>query len=214
MADYKKIVSLFREKNKGISWSILSKETPCDLGTTDTKGVFGVKKNNSSYGIDWGSFELYADELGFYPTCENFKNIPIGIYNVIFKKIFWDSIQGDKIKNQGIANILVENRGLGLANVFEALKKLGYIRPYPTTTDLATSISISFKLTDDDINFINQLDAQGKSSLLFDELTKNNSRKSKIYWISKMYVLKTSEKIALGVGVLFVGYLVYKIIKR
>ena len=70
-----------------------------------------------------------------------------------------------------------------------------------------------FKLNQNDIDFINKLDAEGKSPLLFNELTKITP-KDKVYWLSKRYVLRTSEKIMLGVGVLFVGYLAYKFIKR
>ena len=47
MADYKKIVSIVKSKNKGFSWSMGSQEAPCDLGTTDTKSFFGIKKNNT-----------------------------------------------------------------------------------------------------------------------------------------------------------------------
>jgi hypothetical protein len=215
MADYKKIVSIIKNKNKNFSWSLGASEPPCDLGTTDTKSIFGIKKNNTSYGITWDDFKLNANSLGYVADCDNFKNMPSTIYNVIFKKVFWDSIQGDKIKNQGIANILVERRGLGLMIVFEALKKLGYVRPYTSvsSTSLSESLTKSFSLIDEDVAFINKLDADGKSYLLFDELTKEFP-KDKVYWISKRYVLRTSEKILLGVGVIFVGYLVYKIIKR
>ena len=213
MADYRKIVSIIKSKNKGFSWNMSSQEAPCDLGTTDTKSFFGVKKNNTSYGVTWDDFKLNANSLGYVADCDNFKNMPDSIYNVIFKKKIWDSIQGDKINNQGIANILVERTRLGLMIVFEALKKLGYVRPYTSVTSTSLFISLSFNLIDEDVAFINKLDADGKSYLLFDELTKEFP-KDKVYWISKMYVLKTSEKIVLGVGVLFVGYLVYKIIKR
>jgi hypothetical protein len=213
MADYRKIVSIYKNKNKNFSWTLGASEPPCDLGTTDTKGVLGIEKNNTSYGITWDDFKLNANSLGYVADCDNFKNMPDSIYNVIFKKKIWDSIQGDKINNQGIANILVGRTRLGLMIVFEALKKLGYVRPYTSVTSTSLFISLSFNLIDEDVAFINKLDADGKSYLLFDELTKEFP-KDKVYWISKMYVLKTSEKIVLGVGVLFVGYLVYKIIKR
>jgi hypothetical protein len=217
MADYRKIVSIYKNKNKGFSYQMgfsVSFYYPlnCDLGTS-VNPILGSVKNNTSYGINWFEFDFYKNELGYDATCENFKNMPSTIYNVIFKKVFWDSIQGDKINNQGIANILVERRGLSLMIVFEALKKLGYVRPYTSVTSTSLSNSLSFSLIDEDVAFINKLDADGKSYLLFDELTKELP-KDKLYWISKMYVLKTSEKIALGVGVLFVSYLVYKIIKR
>jgi hypothetical protein len=210
MADYKKIVSVIKNKNKGLSWSIFSAlESPCDLGVTDTKGLFGVKKNNTSYGITWDEFVFNADSLGYEASCENFKNMPDTIYNVIFKKVFWDSIQGDKIKNQGVANALVENRGLGIAMIFDKLKNLGYVRPY---TSYENTINI-FGLNDNDVAFINKLDDEGKSHLLFDEI-KQNKDKDIVYVASKISVLTTAEKIGLGVGALFLVYLAYKLIKR
>lgn len=212
MADYKKIVSIIKSQSKPLSWSINSQDSPCDLGTTDTKSIFGVKKNNTSYGITWDEFVFNADSLGYKATCENFKNMPDTIYNVIFKKVFWDSIQGDKIKNQGVANAIVGYRGLGLVYLFDKLKKLGYVRPY-NSGSISQNIDNSFKLIDSDIAFINKLEDEGKSNLLFDEIKQEND-KDAVYLASKISVLTTSEKIGLGVGALFLVYLVYKLIKR
>jgi hypothetical protein len=212
MADYRKIVSIIKNKNKNFSWSLGASEPPCDLGTTDTKGVFGIKKNNTSYGITWDDFKLNANSLGYVADCDNFKNMPDSIYNVIFKKVYWDSIQGDKIKNQGVANALVENRGLGIAFIFDKLKKLGYVRNlknYQTSSN--DLLGNSFRLTDADIDFINKLEVEGKSNLLFDEL---KTEKDSVYLASKLSVLKTSEKIAIGVGILFLLYVGYKLVKK
>lgn len=213
MADYKKIVSVMKNRTKGLSAQGFStQETGCDLGSSYNEFLKKEVKNNKSFGIDWDTFKVYADELGYYPTCENFKTMPDTIYNVLFKLTIWDSIGGDKIKNQGIANVLVLYYGLGLYTVMEALKKFGYIPPYKNA-DLKTNLDLAFKLSETDVDFINKLDAEGKSPLLFNELTKIVP-KDKVYWLSKRYVLRTSEKIMLGVGVLFVGYLAYKFIKR
>jgi hypothetical protein len=217
MADYKKIVSIVKSKNKGLSWSMSSQEAPCDLGTTDTKSFFGIKKNNTSYGITWDEFQQNAKPLGYVANCDNFINMPDTIYNVIFKKVYWDSIQGDKIKNQGIANTLVAYRGFGLAIVFEALKKFGYVRKledYGTTSE--NLLGNSFKLVDSEINFINKLEDEGKSKLLFDILNENKEGLStdSVFLSSKISVLTTAEKIGLGVGALFIVYVVYRLVKR
>ena len=215
MADYKKIVSIVKSKNKGFSWSMGSQEAPCDLGTTDTKSFFGIKKNNTSYGITWDEFKQNANSLGYIANCDNFINMPDTIYNVIFKKVYWDSIQGDKIKNQGVANALVENRGIGLAFVFDKLKTLGYVRPY-NSGSISENLTNAFRLTDNDIAFINKLEDEGRSSLLFEELNENkeNAVTDKVYLASKISVLTTAEKIGLGVGALFLVYVVYKLVKR
>ena len=213
MADYKKIVSIMKSRTTGLSSQGFStQETGCDLGTSYNEFLKKEVKNNKSFGIDWDTFQVYAKELGYDPTCENFKTMPSTIYNVLFKLTIWDSIGGDKIKNQGIANILVLYYGLGLYTVIEALKKFGYVRPYESS-DITTNVTNAFKLSETDVDFINKLDAEGKSPLLFNELTKITP-KDKVYWLSKRYVLRTSEKIGLAVGVLFVGYLAYKFIKR
>lgn len=213
MADYKKIVSIMKSRTTGLSSQGFStQETGCDLGTSYNEFLKKEVKNNKSFGIDWDTFQVYAKELGYDPTCENFKTMPSTIYNVLFKLTIWDSIGGDKIKNQGIANILVLYYGLGLYTVIEVLKKFGYVRPYESS-DIATNVTNAFKLSETDVDFINKLDAEGKSPLLFNELTKITP-KDKVYWLSKRYVLRTSEKIGLAVGVLFVGYLAYKFIKR
>lgn len=216
MADYLKISSIIRAKNKGYSWSMTG-DTPkvwselqkCDIGTSNMP-IFGIKNNNTSYGITWDEFNNYSKELFYEPSCDNFKNMPKNIYNLIFKKKRWDSIQGDKIKNQAIANVLSEFYGFGLSEVFNSLNKFGYVRPYKSGT-IEENLNNAFMLTDDDINFINKLDEQGKSGLLFDELKKE---KDIVYWSSKPYVLRNSEKIALGVGALFLIYAVYKLIKK
>jgi hypothetical protein len=210
MADYRKIVSIIKSKNKGFSWSLGASEPPCDLGTTDTKGIFGIKKNNTSYGVNWDEFKNYAKQLGYEANCDNFKNMPDTIYNVIFKKVYWDSIQGDKIKNQGVANALVENKGIGLAFIFDKLKTLGYVRPYDNGS-IAQNITNSFRLTDSDIAFINKLEDEGKSNLLFDEL---KTEKDTVYLASKISVLTTSEKIGLSVAGLFLLYVGYKLLKK
>ena len=210
MADYKKIVSIIKSKNKGFSWRIDNIENPpCETGFSDT--ILGKKQNNTSYGISWYEFNYYAKELGYEPTCENFKEMPDTIYNVIFKKVYWDSIQGDKIKNQGVANALVENHGLGIAYIFDKLKKLGYVRPYSNSGTISENLTNSFRLTDSDVDFINKIENEGKSNLLFDEL---KTEKDKVYLASKISVLTTSEKIGIGAGVLFLMYLSYKLLKR
>jgi hypothetical protein len=211
MADYRKIVSIIKSKNKGFSWRIENIDNPpCETGFSDT--ILGKKQNNTSFGISWNEFNQYSKELGYEPTCENFKEMPNTIYNLIFKKIYWDSIQGDKIKNQGVANSLVENRGIGLAFIFDKLKTLGYVRPYDNGS-IAQNITNSFRLTDSDIAFINKLESEGKSNLLFDELN-SNKEKDIVYVASKLSVLTTTEKIGLGVGALFLVYVVYKLVKR
>jgi hypothetical protein len=219
MADYRKIVSLIKGKGGLTSAPFLEVvETGCDFGSSYNAFLKKNIKNTVSNGIDWTFFKDNANELGYDATCENFKNMPVTIFNVIFKLKRWDNIKGDKIKNQGIANIIAlyysgSSNFFGLAIIFQILRKFGYVRPYISSPDIGKNLENSFILIDEDIDFINKLDSEGKSPLLFDELTKNIP-KGKIYWFSKRYVLRTSEKVGLGIGVLLIGYLGYKLIKR
>jgi len=219
MADYRKALFLIQFDKEGLKHNFLAGDIPCNLGFETNpeelkKLQFLNKKEfkyNYNHGISWDFFKDNAKELGYDATCENFKEMPDYIFNVIFKLKRWDNVKADKIKNQGIANIIAIN-GI-LVNLLETLKKFGYVRKYNYSSDIKTNLENSFSVIDEDIDFINKLDAEGKSSMLFDELTKNIS-KNKLYWISKLYALRTSEKIGLGVGILFISYLSYKFIKR
>ena len=127
---------------------------------------------------------------------------PLFVYNK------WKDIQGDKIKNQGIANTLfITPVGLLLPR----LKDFGCAKNEENKKKPLVDGFFSASLGDDMINCINKLEDEGKSRLLYDKLY---LVKDKNYWLNLPYVLKRSEKIGLGLGSLFLVYLIYKLVKR
>lgn len=70
---------------------------PDDLGGATNKG------------ITIGTFEAYCRKKGYpKPTVERLKNISDDDWYEIFKTMYWDRWIGDEIRNQSVANILVD----------------------------------------------------------------------------------------------------------
>lgn len=186
MADYRKALFSIKLKVGGLKYNLLAGDTPCNLGIEtdpDELKKFDFLKDavvkpqfkfNQNKGINWSVFKSYSDEYIYEPTCENFKEMPDEIWNTIFKKQYWDSINGDKIKNQGVANIIsyiaLRSNGVILSSALleSKLKEFGYVPKVKANQNIFT-INIS-KLDDEIIDFINELDAKGKSPELFDKL--------------------------------------------
>lgn len=186
MADYRKALFSIKLKVGGLKYNLLAGETPCNLGIeTDPEELKKLQflkdspvktelKYNQNKSINWSVFKSYSDEYVYEPTCENFKEMPDEIWNTIFKKQYWDSISGDKIKNQGVANMIsyiaLKSNGVILSSALleSKLKEFGFkakVKPNQNVFDFNIS-----KFDDEYIDFINDLDAKGKSPELFDKL--------------------------------------------
>lgn len=60
-------------------------------------------------GITFNTFKTISEALlNIKPTIDNFKNITNNQVSIIYKKIFWDSIKGDEIKDQKVAEIIFD----------------------------------------------------------------------------------------------------------
>lgn len=186
MADYRKALFSIKLKVGGLKYNLLAGETPCNLGIeTDPEELKKLQflkdspvktelKYNQNKSINWSVFKSYSDEYVYEPTCENFKEMPDEIWNTIFKKQYWDSISGDKIKNQGVANMIsyiaLKSNGVILSSALleSKLKEFGFKAKVKANQNVF-DFNIS-KLDDEYIDFINDLDAKGKSPELFDKL--------------------------------------------
>lgn len=70
---------------------------PDDLGGATNKG------------ITIGTFTEYRRKKGLKtPTVNDLKNISGAEWNDVFKSLYWDRWKADEIKNQSVANILVD----------------------------------------------------------------------------------------------------------
>ena len=229
MADYRKALFSIKLKVGGLKYNLLAGETPCNLGFENDpeelkKWQFlkdaPVKtelKYNQNKGINWSVFKSYSDEYIYEPTCENFKEMPDEIWNTIFKKQYWDSISGDKIKNQGVANMIsyiaLKSGGVILSSALleSKLKDFGFkAKDKPNENILTINIS---KLDDEYIDFINDLDAKGKSPELFDKLFFDyesdiiplDQRKENENLINTFYILNKPYASSFKEKTLFIG---------
>lgn len=229
MADYRKALFSIKLQVGGLKYNLLAGDTPCNLGIeTDPEELkkFDFLKDapvkpqfkfNQNKGINWSVFKSYSDEYIYEPTCENFKEMPDEIWNTIFKKQYWDSINGDQIKNQGVANIIsyiaLRSNGVILSSALleRKLKEFGFVPKVKPNENILT-INIS-KLDDEYTDFINDLDAKGKSPELFDSLFFGyesdiiplNQRKEDDILINKFYLLNKPYASSIKEKTLFIG---------
>lgn len=157
MADYKNPIPFIKLREGGLS-----------SATTDTASKnpssCGIGKNGKPYhtnkGITWVTFSSNAKKLGYEASCSNFINMPDEIWNKIYKYCFWDLIKAGNLKNQAIANFFVEWAwGSGVGGATSGLKKF-FLEKYNKKFNNITEI----------VNFCNNLDKQGQTSKLFEEL--------------------------------------------
>lgn len=229
MADYRKALFSIKLQVGGLKYNLLAGDTPCNLGIEsdpDELKKFDFLKDavvkpqfkfNQNKGINWSVFKSYSDEYIYEPTCENFKEMPDEIWNTIFKKQYWDSINGDQIKNQGVANIIsyiaLRSNGVILSSALleRKLKEFGFVPKVKPNENILT-INIS-KLDDEYTDFINDLDAKGKSPELFDSLFFGyesdiiplNQRKEDDILINKFYLLNKPYASSIKEKTLFIG---------
>lgn len=229
MADYRKALFSIKLQVGGLKYNLLAGDTPCELGIeTDPEELkkFDFLKDapvkpqfkfNQNKGINWSVFKSYSDEYIYEPTCENFKEMPDEIWNTIFKKQYWDSINGDQIKNQGVANIIsyiaLRSNGVILSSALleRKLKEFGFVPKVKPNENILT-INIS-KLDDEYTDFINDLDAKGKSPELFDSLFFGyesdiiplDQRKEDDILINKFYFLNKPYASSIKDKTLFIG---------
>ncbi len=63
---------------------------------------------HTNKGITWATFKNLAPRLGYTATPDLFYKMPEHIWERIFKNGYWDSVGGDHIKSQAIANTLAD----------------------------------------------------------------------------------------------------------
>ncbi len=123
MANYETVIPFMKAWEGGLS-----------RATTDTasanpapwtyKGVTGWHTNK---GITFPVFQKYAPMFGYAVSPENFFNMPDDLWKKIFKVIYWDGMQLDKVRSAAIAAALSNwSWGSGDYGAFQLLK--GYLK--------------------------------------------------------------------------------------
>lgn len=88
--------------------------------TTDPGNYYNGKLIGTNHGV---TARTYAGYLGRDVTVDDVKNMSYDTALKIYKKIFWDFFQGDKVNNQSVANLVFDgtvNQGIyGMANIYK-----------------------------------------------------------------------------------------------
>ena len=78
------------------------------------QNIFSDRGNYNSLGQNVGtnfgiSARFYEGIIGRPPTVQDMKNITKASAQAMYKKYFWDDVQGDIIANQSIANVIADH---------------------------------------------------------------------------------------------------------
>ena len=214
MVNYKNLVPFIKIKEGGISGtpkdSASKNPSPCGK---DRQGY----PYHTNKGVQWATFKLLASKGGYTASCDNFLKMPDDIWNRIYKVGFWDEIQGDRIKNQAIANTFVEMVwGSGIGSVSRGTGAVGWLNSFFKKNYNQNLTSITQM-----VDFVNKLDSEGKTPELFEKL--NNFRASKykalnqpaftkgwlnrlnaFYILNKPYAISKKEKTSIALGVILI----------
>lgn len=218
MADYKNIVPHIRKAEGGISSepkdSASQNPSPCG-----NKNGYPIHTNK---GIQWATFKGLASKGGYSANCDNFLKMPDSVWLKVYKVGFWDEVQGDRIKNQAIANTFVEMVwGSGMGSISRGTGTLGWLNSFFKKNYNQNLTSISQM-----VDFVNKLDNEGKTPELFEKLNDFRATKYKnlnqpaftqgwlnrlnaFYIINKPYAISKKESgalaLVLGIGLIALG---------
>lgn len=88
--------------------------------TSDPGNFYKGKLVGTNHGV---TGTTYAEYLGRDVTADDVKNMSYDTALKIYKKVFWDYFQGDKVNNQSVANLVFDgtvNQGkYGMANIYK-----------------------------------------------------------------------------------------------
>lgn len=131
MADHRKILEHVKSHEGGYS------ADPVDNASSDPSPVVGLDKRYPSLpvhtyrGVTWRTWKNYSAKKGMAVSADKFVGMSLAVWEDLLKTLYWDSIQGDKIKSQGIAEMIFEAVWGGGAKRFNIdlqtyLQKRGY----------------------------------------------------------------------------------------
>lgn len=212
MADYRNIISFIKLKEGGLS-----------SATTDTASInssnCGNGKNGKPYhtnkGVTWATFKGLAPSLGYSASCANFIQMPDSIWGKIYKESYWDKMQGDRVKNQAIANTFVEMAwGSGVGSNTSTRGAIPYLKNF-----FKKYYNKNFSTLTQIVDYVNELDSKGKTPELFEKLfdfRKNLyvsfnqpsnlkgwiNRLDAFYLLNKPYALSVENKTYIGIGII------------
>ena len=131
MADHKKVLEHVKSHEGGYS------ADPVDNASSDPSPIVGLDKRYPSLpvhtyrGVTWRTWKNYSAKKGMAVSADKFVGMSLSVWEDLLKTLYWDSIQGDQIKSQGVAEMIFEAVWGGGATRFNSdlqtyLQKRGY----------------------------------------------------------------------------------------
>ena len=164
MADYKNLVPFILKSEGGLSSAQTDNArlnpSPCGNGKNG-------KPYHTNEGVTWSAFKSLSKTAGYESNCSNFLSMPEDIWGKIYKIGFWDKIEGDRIKNQSVANIFAEISWMSGMGDFDGKKGL---KPF-LRTFFKRNYNVDFTDFSKIVDFVNDLDDKGQTPKLFKGIT-------------------------------------------
>lgn len=108
MADHRKILEHVKSHEGGYS------ADPVDNASSDPSPIIGLDKRYPSLpvhtyrGVTWRTWKNYSRAKGMAVSADKFVGMSLAVWEDLLKTLYWDSIQGDQIKSQGVAEMIFE----------------------------------------------------------------------------------------------------------
>lgn len=205
MASFKQFIPLLQKVEGGYQ------NLKADGGNFNSLG----QRVGTNFGI---SARFYEGIIGRPPTVADMKAITKQYAETLYKKYFWDDVQGDKLVNQSVANVIADhavNGGEG---------SIGKMVQRILAIDFGKKLIIDGDIGPKTAALINSVDQK----VLFDKI--KNARKYFYLdlggafvdgWLSRLTEFSFTEeekKKAIGISAILtialIGYIGYKIIKK
>lgn len=181
MADYKNLIPFIIKSEGGLS--AIKKDN-----ASKNPSNCGRDKNGNPYhtnkGVTWSTFQSFSKTAKYEANCSNFLSMPEDIWGKIYKIGFWDNVEGDRIKNQAIANIFAEISWMSGIGSFDGKKGL---KPF-LRTFFKKNYNVDFTDFSKMVDFINNLESKGQTPQLFKNIT--SFRKDKYISMNQPIFLK------------------------
>lgn len=131
MADHRKILEHVKSHEGGYS------ADPVDNASSDPSPIIGLDKRYPSLpvhtyrGVTWRTWKNYSRAKGMAVSADKFVGMSLATWEDLLKTLYWDSILGDQIKSQGVAEMIFEAVWGGGATRFNSdlqtyLQRRGY----------------------------------------------------------------------------------------
>lgn len=168
MADYRKLVPFIKKWEGGFS------NHPNDKGGATNKGV---------------TLSTYRMVYGKDKTVDDLKNMTESQWNYIFKKLYWDKWKADLIKNQSIADILVDWVWMSGTSTIKKIQALFGL----TADGIVGNKTLSYINSNDQEEIFKKIWNRRKS--FYDSLVANNPSQ-KVFlkgWMNRLNTYKFSK---------------------